>query len=44
MRSFFKAEVEIIPIDEEDIVTRSIGSDTNPKDDDMDDNGWQLFG
>lgn len=44
MKNFFKARIEIIPFDEEDIVTESTGSGESVKDPDMDGNGWHLFG
>ena len=44
MKNFFKARIEIIPFDEEDLVTESTGSGESEKDPDMDGNGWHLFG
>ena len=44
MKNFFKAKIEIIPFDEEDIVTESTGSGESAKDPDMDESGWHLFG
>ncbi len=44
MKNFFKAKIEIIPFDEEDIVTESTGSGESAKDPDMDGSGWHLFG
>ncbi len=45
MKNFFKAKIEIIPFDEEDIVTESTGSSSESvKDPDMDESGWHLFG
>ena len=44
MKKFFKAKIEIIPFDEEDIVTESTGSGESVKDPDMDESGWHLFG
>ena len=44
MKNFFKAKIEIIPFDEEDIVTESTGSGESAKDPDMDESGWHWFG
>lgn len=44
MKNFFKAKIEIIPFDEEDIVTESGSSGESTKDPDMDESGWHLFG
>lgn len=44
MKKFFKAKIEIIPFDEEDIVTESTGSGESTKDPDMDESGWHMFG
>lgn len=44
MKNFFKAKIEIIPFDEEDIVTESTGSGESVKDPDMDESGWHMFG
>ena len=43
MKKFFKAKIEIIPFDEEDIVTESTGGES-AKDPDMDESGWHFFG
>ena len=45
MKKFFKAKIEIIPFDGEDILTESTGgSDEAPKDPNMDNSGWHMFG
>ena len=44
MKNVCKANFEIIPFDEEDIVTESGSSGESAKDPDMDESGWHLFG
>lgn len=41
MKKFFKAKIEIIMFEEDDVIKTSDGDSKDP---DMDESGWHLFG